>query len=264
MPSPVELNKIFAYDSYHAVHYPDSGEQRYKRSLRLIRQHAPEVTSILDFGCGNGEFLRAAAARGYECAGIEYEAEAIARAEELSGAPVTTLEDALAAGRRFDLIRLSHVLVALPDPRSILDSIAPLLRPRGTLVIETAVENNPSIAYWSGASIKWIERKLGLGVPARRPPTLLWRTDWATMRTFFSKDLRLHETYAELFDDGWPLWAPGSSVRGPRQGVKGALGRLAAWISDRRAYLSQHLGNQTVMLFKPRREREPTQESNRK
>jgi SAM-dependent methyltransferase len=255
MPSADEQREVFAYSAYHAIHYAGDNSEEHQRSLSAIAHHAPHARSLLDFGCGSGTFLRAARAAGYTCAGVEYEADAIARAAELSGARVTTLEDALQAGDRFDVVRLGDVMVAMRAPREVLRSLEGLMARGARLVIETSLDNNPSIAYWSTASVKWIARRLGRDSVAQRAPTLVWRTDGRTMTAFFEQELGYRLVSYELRDDGWPLWTPGQAPTGLRGHVKSALGRLAVGLSRHGGPLKERLGNHgTIVLVPPGRQ----------
>jgi SAM-dependent methyltransferase len=251
MPTADEQREVFAYANYHAVHYDAARERDHERSLATIERHAPGARRLLDFGCGSGSFLRAARGRGYECAGIEYEGEAIARAAELSGAPVTTLEEAELAGALFDVVRLGDVMVAMRDPRDAIGRLERLVAPGGRFVVETSVDTNPSISYWSTATAKWIGRRLGRDAVAERPPTLVWRTNLATIRAFLTDGLGYGLVHCELVDDGWPLWVPDRPQPGLRGRVKEALGHLAVTISRRGGPLGRRLGNHATLVLDP-------------
>jgi SAM-dependent methyltransferase len=242
---------IFAYGNYHTVHYANVEDERYERSLSVLEQHVPDARSVLDVGCGSGAFLRAARRRGYECAGIEYEAEAISRAQALSGVPVTTLQAAIDHGSQYDVVRLGHVVVVMPDPRPFVRSLEPLMAHGGKLVVETAIENNPSIAYWSTSAAKWVRRRFGRDAPASKAPTIVWRTDGATMRTFFTREFGYRLAHQELFDDGWPLWESGQPATALRERARRALARLAVRVSVRQGAVGRRLGNQTIMVLDP-------------
>lgn len=98
------------------------------------------VGTLLDVGCGGGELLRAALARGWRVAG----AEPMARAVELarSRAPGADIRVGLTteAGfeeRSFDVVCAFHVLEHMPDARAFLRELARFARPGGLVVVET-------------------------------------------------------------------------------------------------------------------------------
>ncbi len=75
----------------------------------------------LDFGCGNGTFLRRMRVLGWDCTGIDFSDSAV-RAVKDSGirAIQGTLPHPDLAGERFDLVAMRQSLEHLPDPRDVL------------------------------------------------------------------------------------------------------------------------------------------------
>ena len=111
-------------------------------------------TTLLDFGCGSGAFLRSAALRGYAARGVEYTDKAAEMAQSVSGVRVGRLESLLDEGAKFDVVRLGHVITAISDPAALLRTLEQLVAPGGFFLIETAAENTPSVAYWTTAAVK--------------------------------------------------------------------------------------------------------------
>jgi len=99
---------------------------------------------LLDFGCGDGTFLRRMAAIGWQTTGLDFGERAVA-AVRASGIPAlqgTLPHPQLAAGS-FDVITMRHALEHVPDPRPVLTAALQLLRPGGRLVIQV-----PNFASW--------------------------------------------------------------------------------------------------------------------
>jgi len=94
---------------------------------------------LLDVGCGSGGFLAAAAGQGWQAEGIDFDARAIAAANELDGvtARVGDLDDPALVDGTYDAITMSHVIEHLPDPAHAFARCAALLRPGGRLVMVT-------------------------------------------------------------------------------------------------------------------------------
>src|SRR5262249_53262011 len=160
-------------------------------------------TSLLDFGCGGGGFLAAAAARGHRCRGVEREASTIAKAGECSGVPVSSLSALLETGERFDVIHMSDVLPHLPDPPSTLHTLETLLAPGGVVFIEGPLEDHASLVRLAASSAKGLRRGLGLDAPARHAPTMLVRLDREAQLGFFTRRMGYRAVSFEVFETGW-------------------------------------------------------------
>lgn len=85
------------------------------RSTHLKRSAPPDATSIMDYGCGSGEYLQLLAESGHRA---RLTGTDISRPQWPSGHPFewVSLSDFDAPGRQYDWITLSHVIEHLPDP----------------------------------------------------------------------------------------------------------------------------------------------------
>jgi SAM-dependent methyltransferase len=95
--------------------------------------------SLLDIGCGTGEFLHVASTRGWHCRGVEISAYAAEYARTKYGVTVHTgiLKPGLFPEHSFAAISLWDVIEHLPDPAATLSICARLLHPRGVLTLST-------------------------------------------------------------------------------------------------------------------------------
>jgi len=93
----------------------------------------------LDVGSGSGVYLSFLKKHGWNVQGVDIGAEAVRAARESFGIDVFegNVEDAPFPPESFDFIHMSHVIEHLPDPVATLAHVATLLRPGGTLYIET-------------------------------------------------------------------------------------------------------------------------------
>jgi len=86
---------------------------------------------LLDFGCGNGNFLMAVDA------GIGIGIEIDEEAREFCKKRGLTVTGELEAVGSYDVITMFHVIEHIPYPTSLLEEIGRHLRPDGKLIIET-------------------------------------------------------------------------------------------------------------------------------
>jgi 2-polyprenyl-3-methyl-5-hydroxy-6-metoxy-1,4-benzoquinol methylase len=121
---------------------------------------APSTTgTLLDVGCGNGEFLGRMRDLGWSVCGVDPD-PAAARKGRSEGLQifVGTISD-VPDTTRYDVITMNHVIEHVSDPVGLLRECRKRLRPRtGTLVITTP--NIKSLGHW------WFKRYWrGLEVP---------------------------------------------------------------------------------------------------
>jgi SAM-dependent methyltransferase len=110
------------------------------RRCAMIERAAGGVGSLLDVGCGGGELLQAAVARGWRAAGAEPIAEAVEQAR--ARAPGADIRTGLTSEvgfpeRSFDVVCAFHVLEHMPDSRAFLHELVRFARPGGLVVVES-------------------------------------------------------------------------------------------------------------------------------
>jgi SAM-dependent methyltransferase len=122
--------------------YPP-GYHRVGRSDSRSPARAGESGTLLDVGCGVGDFLVLARAEGWRCTGIEISpaAAAVARARGFDVIVGDATEVTLPP-TRFDRVRCAHTLEHVPDPVRLLQALGQAAAHDGT--IEVIVPNRRS------------------------------------------------------------------------------------------------------------------------
>jgi 2-polyprenyl-3-methyl-5-hydroxy-6-metoxy-1,4-benzoquinol methylase len=127
-----------------------------RRRIATLERVTAGRGALLDIGCGTGEFLDAARARGWTVAGIDPVADAAEHARARRGLDVTTttLEGYGAPEPRFDVVSALHVLEHVPDTNGFLRAIAAWVRPGGHVLIEVpnfaSIARRRRLANWAG------------------------------------------------------------------------------------------------------------------
>ncbi len=181
----------------------------------------PPVTDpqrLLDVGCGDGRYLRAMRALGWDVVGVEWDQAWADLARQVSGAPVYVTERVgegdWPAGS-FGVVTLWHVLEHLPEPLAALTALWQQLAPGGYLLLEV-----PNANSWQAecAGERWLHWD---------PPRHLWHFTPHALRRLLEQagcsDCRLR-TGGNL--PGWQLDRHGRKwLRAPMAWL---LARLAA------------------------------------
>jgi SAM-dependent methyltransferase len=97
-----------------------------------------EGGTVLDIGCGNGEYLLRLRSIGWNCKGVEFNKKAVSICRQY-GLDIFhgDLKSADFESGSFDFVTAHHLLEHVPDPHALVGEIARILKPGGTLLIRT-------------------------------------------------------------------------------------------------------------------------------
>lgn len=114
-----------------------------------MARHCPPGR-LLEVGCGDGAFLAAAQARGYEVVGLEPHPERARRVQEQLAINVeqSLLENNTLPEKSFDVIYHCDLLAHFPDPKSSLRAMTALLQPGGVLCFEVGLLGGISPSWY--------------------------------------------------------------------------------------------------------------------
>ncbi|CAG2534690.1 Methyltransferase domain-containing protein [Maribacter dokdonensis] len=158
-----------------------------KRKLSLINKYANTCKTILDIGCGTGEFLTNARKNNWNTLGVEINDKARNKSSKKKITTYKFIEEVKSS--QFNIITLWHVLEHLKDLNGTITKISSLLDTDGTLII--AVPNYKSYdanyykEYWA----------------AYDTPRHLWHFSQKSISTIFENhNLKVVRTLPMYFD----------------------------------------------------------------
>lgn len=248
LPDNEELASIYCWTTYHQTHYLTEGSQT-DLAVSLIKQSVKPGSSVLDFGCGAGHLMRKVNANGFDCHGVEYTQDTIAALTE-QGLSVSSLDDLERTGRRFDLVCACDVLLHLRDIVGTCRRLEKLLIPGGLFMTCDPLEANPSLVLLIARTLKRTQRLICGPRVAMGAPTMLYRLHRKGHRYLMTKRLDYRETYAHIYETGWPYFVPGAEADNIRIAVRRGIG-LAAIAAAKLCPQRWAVGNRVVAIYRP-------------
>jgi 2-polyprenyl-3-methyl-5-hydroxy-6-metoxy-1,4-benzoquinol methylase len=230
-------------DPYFQAYLANAADRR----MRILHAVVPPPGSLLDVGCGTGEFLAAARERGWTVTGCDPVLESARHATRERGLDVraTLLEDSGLPERSFDVVTATHVLEHMHDPAAFVALVARWVRPGGHLFIE--VPNFDSfhrrghgeawpglcplehVVHFTPRTLRALINGAGFRVRSIRTPCFLWRQQSLRQVAY---DLGRMRLYSLLSPGARRVKQGDSTVLYPRAPAWWAL-RGVEWVYDR-------------------------------
>ena len=149
-PNPESLSRYYESDDY--ISHTDSKRSLFEKVYQLVKIRAIKqkvsliqywqsgTGSVLDIGCGTGDFLSAAKKNNWKAVGMEPSPKAKASAKQKGICLVESYQEL--ENNFFDVITMWHVLEHVSDLENQIKELKRLLKPNGTIII--AVPNYKS------------------------------------------------------------------------------------------------------------------------
>ncbi len=157
--SPDYISHTDRRKSVQDMLYQRIKQQMLKKKLKLVKKHTKGVdNTLLDYGCGTGDFVLAARHEGFEPVGYEPETKARDKAKQ-KGVEVLDNEYILFKNhtQRYDAITLWHVLEHLHNLQDKMQGFFNLLKPHGWLIVAVPMANSADAMlykeYWAAYDV---------------------------------------------------------------------------------------------------------------
>ncbi|HYO99637.1 MAG TPA: class I SAM-dependent methyltransferase [Pyrinomonadaceae bacterium] len=134
------------------------GDKLAREAERLLGRRG----RFLDVGCGRGEVVAAAQARGWEAEGCDLSEDFVRYAREVNGVRATaaTLEGMNYPDASFDVVTLVEVIEHLYDPAETVRELRRVVRPGGLVYISTpneeSVYQSLGNLYYKARGLDWV------------------------------------------------------------------------------------------------------------
>jgi len=242
LPDISELAKYYETEEY--ISHTDAKRNLFEKVYHMVREYAikkkvalinaeQEKGSLLDIGCGTGDFLSAAKNNGWKVTGIEPNENARIKANSKTDNKVfdiAKLENLPVDS--FDVITLWHVLEHLPNLEEQIQVFKKLLKSNGSLII--AVPNHKSFDanyyadFWAAYDV----------------PRHLWHFSQSSIKNLFRKfQIELNKTIPMKFDSFYVSLLSEKYKTGKQNPFK------AFWIGFRSNLKAKHTSEYSSLIY---------------
>lgn len=145
MPDDQTLSEMYG-QSYAMSFAPDPMVDDPKEPQRVLQQlQKLGQGTLVDYGCGQGELLKAAAALGWNTVGVEFDQEVARQLGQRLGAKVMTSVEALGSEPIADVLHLGDVIEHMTKINVQMPAILKLIKPGGMLIAQGPLESNVNV-----------------------------------------------------------------------------------------------------------------------
>jgi len=146
-PMPDEETLAHMYGPSYAMSFsPDPSIDDPKEPQRVLDWlRKTERGTFIDYGCGEGQLLQAAAETAWNAVGIEFDEEVVRRLADRTGLKVMTSATALDSEPIADVLHLGDVIEHMTNINEQMPAVLKLIKPGGLLIAQGPLEANFNI-----------------------------------------------------------------------------------------------------------------------
>lgn len=176
----------------------------YGYQFELMKKFSKNL-SVLDYGCGNANFLINANHYEFQCDGVEFSPShvEILKKEIPHRTFYTTDQFLNTECPKYDIIRLSNVLEHLTDPRKTINELTKKMTENGIFLIEGPIETNFNLAFLTRKIYFTIQKIKNKKWTANHVPTHIFLSNSHNQRSFF-ESFQFQELHYEISEAAWP------------------------------------------------------------
>lgn len=145
MPDEQTLRDMYG-PSYAMSFSPDPSIRDPKQPERVLGWLAKSGKgTFIDYGCGKGELLKAAADLGWNPLGVEFDDEVALKLNQQTGLEVLTTRQALTTEAVADVLHLGDVVEHMTKINDQMPAVLKLIKPGGYLIAQGPLEGNLNV-----------------------------------------------------------------------------------------------------------------------
>ena len=230
-PLPVEDDYAIMYSSkYHEDFYFNDCIPDYSDLLQNILPYKTDAT-ILDYGCGDGSFLKFFQKNNFKCTGTEFTSDLVKNLKiKNDGIEFFGIDEFWDKNESntYNFIHLGDVLEHLTAPEEMIQKLCKRLNSEGGIIIfRGPLEDNASFGFMCRYATSWIQQKLNPTSVATHVPYHISFADINNQEILF-KRAGLEKLHYKVWETPWPY--PESAEGGLGTKIKYVLGQISVFL----------------------------------
>jgi 2-polyprenyl-3-methyl-5-hydroxy-6-metoxy-1,4-benzoquinol methylase len=240
LPSADDYAKMYS-KTYHEQFYFKEDTPDYDQFYTLLEKYSLK-RSIVDYGCGDGSFVKFLSGHGYNCTGVEFDPELVCTLRKKFPAITfyTVEEFNNLSVEQFGTIYMGDVLEHLEAPANFIKNIGRKLVPGGLIMAQGPLENNFTLSLVFRKSVS----KFRSGQMAMHIPYHITFSNVQNQKMVFESN-GFNTLHYEIYETPWPL--PNTFSLKPFPALQWLVGRISIFASQ---LVPARFGNRFIYLGK--------------
>lgn len=239
-PNKNTLEIMYQKDNYHKIYYKNYDTIKYIKSVMYLRKFIDTNSTILDYGCGSGYFIKALKKYNYKVIGVDYD-EKLINDLKSEHEVYTVKELEQIKNIKFNAIHLGDVLEHMVEPIKLIKFLINKLNNNGLIYIEGPLERNISLVNYSILIFGNFRNILFPFLRREHTPTHLFFVNLKSQINFFNQFTNLSIIDYQVSETGWPYKNNGI--------IKNLIAKFAIFFGGKK-FFSNIFGNRISIILK--------------